>query len=351
MKEKIFFFSQELCKWFNYNKRNFSFREKKEPYFVWISEIMLQQTRLGYVINLREDKFKKFIERFPDLETLANSTEEEVLYYWSGLGYYNRAKNLLRTARIIYYEKNSQFPQNYEELIHLPGIGDYTASAILSMCFNQPYAVVDGNVKRVLLRFFYNHLKNDLQKIHSFANTILVHSHQPPSLYNEAIMEFGSTICVPKYPKCHQCFLKENCDAKNSIQEVDKILVKKKKKEILILKVYIVTRNQDVLIIRNQKLFLKGHYFFPYEIFSHNSEKMNFNLKEDDSSFYIGNIKHNIMHYQFDCYIFEKTEKSLRNRSEEFLWMPIKEKDKYLIHNLSKKIMNKWLENQKDLFT
>lgn len=221
------YFTTYLLKWNKQsNKRTMPWKGIKDPYKIWLSEIILQQTKveqgLAYYI--------KFIKKYPTIIKLANAKDDEVFKLWEGLGYYNRCKNLLFTARIITNEYKGQFPKTFEEVIKLKGIGNYTASAIVSFAYNLPYAVVDGNVNRVLARYFGIHTAiNTIQGKQQFtllANKLL-HLKQP-AIYNQAIMDFGATICKPKLPLCKVCILKINCLANNK-NLVNELPVKSKK--------------------------------------------------------------------------------------------------------------------------
>ena len=184
---------------------------EKDPYKIWISEIILQQTRVlqGLIY------YKSFIRHFPDIESLATADEEKVYKLWEGLGYYNRCKNLIATAKFIHYNRNGIFPDTYKEIISLNGIGSYTASAILSFAFNKPYAVLDGNVYRVLSRFFGIETPintSDGKRYYSELSQTLLKKKQP-GLYNQAIMDFGATVCKPAVPLCDICPLQKKCVA------------------------------------------------------------------------------------------------------------------------------------------
>ena len=205
-------FAVSLINWYKKNHRDLPWRNTTNPYRIWVSEIILQQTR----VNQGLPYYTKFIQRFEDLKSLANAKEEEVLNYWQGLGYYSRARNMHATAKFIYFDLDGSFPNNYKDLIKLKGIGDYTASAIASFCFNEKKAVIDGNVYRVLSRFFG--VKEDINSkkgkeiIKDIANqSIPDFEHK---IYNQAIMEFGAIICTPRSPKCKDCNLTEICFAK-----------------------------------------------------------------------------------------------------------------------------------------
>ena len=202
-------FSRLITNWYELNKRNLPWRITKNPYFIWISEIILQQTRVNQGISY----YHKFTFNYPTIGDLAAASEQRVLSDWQGLGYYQRARNLHETAKKITTEFDGKFPEKFELIKSLKGIGDYTASAIASFAFDQPHAVVDGNVYRVLSRVFDINLSiNTLEGIAYFkelAQTLI--NTKNPAIHNQAIMEFGSLICTPKNPTCDLCPLIEMC--------------------------------------------------------------------------------------------------------------------------------------------
>ena len=223
---QIMDFSNILINWYLQNKRDLPWRHTKNPYNIWLSEIILQQTRVVQGLPY----YNKFIESFPNVESLANAEEEKVLKLWQGLGYYSRARNLHTTAKFINEQLKGEFPKNYNDLLKLKGVGEYTAAAIASFSFDEDVAVVDGNVFRVLSRFFgiesdisENKTKKEFQDL---AKSLLPKGKA--SNFNQAIMEFGATQCVPKSPNCCDCIFNSNCYAlqKNKINELP---VKKKK--------------------------------------------------------------------------------------------------------------------------
>ena len=222
-------FENQLLKWYLNNKRDLPWRKNKDPYRVWISEIILQQTR---VVQGRK-YYKNFITKFPTINSLASSNESDVLNVWKGLGYYSRAINLHKSSKEIINNFDGTFPSKYSDIIKLKGVGDYTASAISSICFNEFNAVVDGNVLRFISR--YNGLKSPVDKLKS-KKTIkeignkLIRKTSSPGDFNQAIMEFGALICKP-YPDCDICIFKHNCLAFQK-KEVDIIPVKSKKKKL-----------------------------------------------------------------------------------------------------------------------
>ena len=221
-------FENQLLEWYINNKRDLPWRKNKDPYRVWISEIILQQTRVAQ----GEKYFNNFIKKFPSVKSLASSDESEVLKIWKGLGYYNRAINIHKTSREIVNTLNGVFPNTYDELIKLKGIGDYTASAISSICFNEYNPVVDGNVLRFLARYYglktpVDSLKGqrDIKEI----GKTLINKLDNPGDFNQAMMEYGALICTP-FPNCESCMFNSKCIAFDNI-EVDLIPIKSKRKK------------------------------------------------------------------------------------------------------------------------
>jgi A/G-specific adenine glycosylase len=201
--------SATLISWYQINKRELPWREINDPYKIWVSEIILQQTRVQQGI----DYYYRFIERFPNIKSLASAHEDEVLKYWQGLGYYSRARNMLKAAQQISNEYNGQFPNQFEDILKLKGIGIYTASAISSFAFHLPHAVVDGNVYRVLSRLFDIEIPIDTGKGQKYFAELAqeLFDRNKPSDHNQAIMEFGALQCVPNTPNCEICVLKDLC--------------------------------------------------------------------------------------------------------------------------------------------
>jgi A/G-specific adenine glycosylase len=221
-------FENQLVKWYLNNKRELPWRENIDPYRVWISEIILQQTR----VVQGEKYFNNFIKKFPSLESLSSADESEVLKIWKGLGYYNRAINIHKTSKKITNTLNGVFPNTYNELIKLNGIGDYTASAISSICFNEYNPVVDGNVLRLISRYYG--LKTPIDSLKGQRNIReigkkLISKVANPGDFNQAMMEYGALVCTP-FPDCESCVFSSKCIAYIN-KEVDSIPVKSKKKK------------------------------------------------------------------------------------------------------------------------
>jgi len=258
-------FSNTLIYWYLQNDRDLPWRKTKNPYFIWLSEIMLQQTRVAQGLAY----YLKFTETFSTVFDLAKADESTVLKMWQGLGYYSRARNLHFSAKHIANELNGEFPKTYSEIIKLKGIGDYTASAIASICFNEPTAVVDGNVYRVLSRYFGIHTPINssagIKEFKTLAQSLIDPSQ--PGNFNQAIMDFGALLCKPQNPLCDTCPLSDSCVAleKKIIKELPvkekKIKVRKRFFNYLVIK----TENNTTFIEeRTSKGIWQGMYQFPF---------------------------------------------------------------------------------------
>ena len=257
-------FSKILIYWYLQNNRELPWRATTNPYFIWLSEIMLQQTRVAQGMAY----YLKFTETFPTIFDLAKADESTVLKMWQGLGYYSRARNLHFTAKYIANELNGKFPSTYKELLKLKGVGDYTASAIASICFDESAAVVDGNVYRALSRYFgIKTAINSSAGIKEFkvlAQTLI--DHKQPGTFNQAIMEFGALHCKPQNPLCTSCPFANSCVAleKNLVKELP---VKEKKlkvrKRFFNYLVVVTDENKTILLERKGKGIWQGLYQFP----------------------------------------------------------------------------------------
>lgn len=200
---------QRLLRWYQKSRRAFPWRQTRDAYRIWVSEVMLQQTRAEVVVPY----YRAFLRRFPTVDALAHAPEEAVLRYWAGLGYYNRARHLHRAAQQIVAEHRGVFPSAFDQARQLPGVGDYTARAVLSIAYGQPLAVVDGNVARVLTRWYAieNRLPDAQQRsrLQQLADAWL--DRRAPGIWNQALMELGARICRPRQPRCEQCPLAQRC--------------------------------------------------------------------------------------------------------------------------------------------
>lgn len=343
-------FSKKLITWYLDNKRDLPWRKTKNPYFVWLSEIILQQTRIAQGLSY----YLKFAENFPTIFDLAKADESKVLKLWQGLGYYSRARNLHYTAKKIVKEYNGEFPSTYKDIIELKGIGDYTASAISSICFDEPNAVVDGNVYRVLSRFFgVETAINSSKGIKEFK--ILAQSlidEDQPGVFNQAIMDFGSIQCKPKNPNCMFCPFSESCFAyqKNKIENLPfkekKLKIKKRYLNFLVTK----TENKKTYIQKREgKGIWQGLYQFPIVESNKLLTKEELLITEEFNNLYpykttlslfnkkeiIHKLSHQHLHSQFWIIETSKIEEAQTD------WNEI---EKYAVPVLISRFLNEYLE-------
>ena len=254
----------KLQEWFKKNQRKLPWRNQSNWYKTYLSEILLQQTQVEQGLPY----YHKFINQYPDIWSLSQAEEDEILRLWSGLGYYARARNMLKTAKIIVTTYDGNFPDNWQEALRLPGIGPYSAAAILSISFNKPFAVVDGNVQRVLSRLFT--FRDDLRlsatqkKITETADTLL--NKQNPGTHNEALMELGALVCLPKNPVCEQCPLKLLCKAYGSNLQKEIPFKSPPAKKKLVKQYILLMQYKDKFIVRQRSAtgLLARMWEFPY---------------------------------------------------------------------------------------
>ena len=256
--------TNKILYWYDNNKRSLPWRKKnsqiKREYYTLVSEFMLQQTQVSTVIPY----FKKFIKNIPNLKSLANINEKKLLKYWEGLGYYSRVRNLKKTAKIVVSKYKKKLPNTLEELKTLPGIGDYTASAILSIAFNKPFIPLDGNVERIIKRILNLKSEKEISKENIIKKKKFLGISNRSSDYAQALMELGALVCKPKNPLCTKCPIIKNC--KSYKKQDFEIAVKSKKKidKFFIVKVF--KRGNKILLIKNTKFkFLKNFKIFPME--------------------------------------------------------------------------------------
>jgi A/G-specific adenine glycosylase len=248
------------------NSRDLPWRKTKDPYKIWICEIVLQQTR----VEQGKNHYLRFIERFPDAKTLAEAETDEVLLYWKGLGYYSRAINLHKAAQQVMAEFEGVFPSGFQEIQKLKGVGKYTAAAIASICFNEKVPAVDGNFYRVLSRVFADDFDISSSKAHAYFYELALRimPEKEPGNFNQAIMDLGSEVCKPKNPSCETCPLNENCLAYGSGSvSAFPVKTKKVKAENLKLQYYFVQHENLFLIKQRDESFIwKKLYDFPEDI-------------------------------------------------------------------------------------
>lgn len=268
----------KLHKWYLDHKRDLPWRVNKDPYRIWISEVMLQQTTVAAVVPF----YHRFMERFPTLASLAAASEKDVLKYWAGLGYYSRARNLLKAAKFI-AAHFSEFPKTYEQLLELPGFGPYTARAVASLAFEQNVGVLDGNVIRVLSRRYglpIEHWKTKgRDELQALADKMV--QDFPSSEMNQGLMELGATVCTPHNPSCLLCPWSKTCVSLKT-QQISHLPLKKPRKqsEIWVWEPQILKNGKKIALIENNYApFLKGQWLFPGDAKKLKVKPKNFNFK------------------------------------------------------------------------
>jgi A/G-specific adenine glycosylase len=342
----------KLRTWFRKNKRPLPWREGKDWYHIWISEIMLQQTQVDTVIPY----FHRFIKKFKTIQDLAKSSQQEVLKIWEGLGYYSRARNLHQAAKIIVLDYNSKLPKDREELLKIPGFGPYTTNAVLSIAYNQPYGVMDGNVKRVLSRLYA--IREDIRKpktLHTIQQ--LMDDLLPikfPGEFNESIMELGAMICKPSSPLCPSCPISSDCQAyhKNLVG----ILPHKSPKPAVptrqSLACIIWRQNRFLLVKRPQHEMLAGLWEFPVLSMNDGKQKTDKDLDSIRDQLNIETsfikswpaIKHAYTHFNFKLHskLFESTSNDFRSDFyDDYKWLELIEIKKFPLHKAMWKVLTK----------
>jgi A/G-specific adenine glycosylase len=305
--------SDLLVAWYTHGHRDLPWRQTNDPYRIWISEIMLQQTRARAVIPY----YERFLARFPDVAALAAASETDVLVLWSGLGYYSRARNLQRAA--IQVQATGAFPPDYESIRSLPGIGDYTAAAIASIAFGLPHAVLDGNVLRVVSR-----VENDPSDIASASTRVRFRATaqswldpRQPGLFNQALMELGATVCLARNPLCLLCPLTDFCHAR-AAGTVRQLPVKLgRKSPVRIEDTLLVARERGRVLLRqieSDARRMAGFWELPTPLHLPQARA----LKE------LGHFRHSITHYRFVFRVVQSAAPGVR-RASAFRWVPLHE--------------------------
>ena len=327
-----------LLKWYGKNKRDLPWRKTCDPYKIWISEIMLQQTQVVTVIPY----FERFIQIFPTIEVLAKSPLEKILGLWSGLGYYRRARHLHEAAKKICQKK--YFPKTKLELLELPGIGDYTASAIASIAFNEPTAVVDGNVVRVLARIFalQGHAKATLLKkaVQKLSDPLI--DLKNPGDFNQAMMELGATVCTPTNPRCPECPIKSHCLclSQGGPEFFPKTPPQKETVKLNRLAL-LIERSGNLFLTQRHPQFrwLKGMYAPP----EHWLPNTDIPSKLIQNFSFVGTTQHTITHHKIITYIYKTTwaQKKLPSKTGQFF--PLTEIANLPLGNFDRKIINQFI--------
>ena len=329
----------KLLEWYDLNHRSLPWRDTSNPYYIWLSEIILQQTRvdqgLPYYIH--------FTETYPTVKDLANANEDQILKSWEGLGYYSRARNLHAAAKYVSKDLKGIFPNNYKDILKLKGVGPYTGAAIASFAFKEKIAVLDGNVFRVLSRYFSCDTPIDStlgkKEFTQLANEFL--NQRVPDKHNQAIMELGALICSPRSPKCNECPLNEGCQSAYS-NKWEELPVKSKKTKVKDLYMdFFVYRNKDQVLIekRSDSGIWKNLYQFPVE---ESFSSFNGNIKKETGYLKSSALfEHQLSHRSIKAH-FHLIESTIKKKKHQ-TWVPIEKLDDYAFPKL---ILKYLIENQ-----
>lgn len=337
---------RHVLQWYRRNRRALPWRENPTPYRVWISEVMLQQTQVNTVIPY----YRRFLERFPTLESLSQASERDVMKLWAGLGYYGRARNILRAARLIVRQYGT-FPNDFASILALPGVGEYTAAAICSLAFNQPRPLVDGNIRRVIARlegiqghvterYYWDKMSNWISK-------------RSPSDFNQAMMELGATVCVPKSPLCSRCPVEHFCKARKlGIQRE----IPLKATRLASLRHHVVLlvleKQSRILISKEEKpRMIPGQWGLPCAaIIKGNSpgdSAAALCRRIIGNAFHLeprGTFTHNITRYRITAHLFYGRHDSrmvVRSNEATYRWIDPAEFDRFLASSIYKKAIMK----------
>lgn len=316
-------FRRSLLDWYKESARNLPWRRTRDPYRIWVSEIMLQQTRVAAVLP----HYQRFLARFPDVESLAGATEAEALKAWSGLGYYSRARNLHKAARQIV--EQGGFPRDYDSIRGLAGVGDYTAAAISSIAFGLPYAVVDGNVLRVLSR-----VANDQGDIGSAAARKRLREvaeifldRQRPGDFNQAVMELGATVCLPGRPRCGECPLKRHCEARRlGIEEQLPTKASRAAAREVPLTLLVIERGGKILLYQREYPPMRGFWELPEALHAPLAEREGAGRR----------FRHSIMNHN---YVVTVERATLARAPKGFRWLSARERETLPLSTMSTKAL------------
>lgn len=320
-----------MLRWYRRARRDMPWRRRVSPYRTWVSEIMLQQTTVAAVAP----KYSAFLRRFPDIRSLAASSEDEVLRHWAGLGYYSRARNLLRAARVVMAEHGGDFPSDFDAVLSLPGIGRYTAGAILSIAFGKPYPVVDGNVIRVFSRLFglEGRAKDPafVKKIWARAEKIV--PRRAPGDWNQALMELGATVCTPESPSCGICPLAKECMAnKQGLQDRLPFPDERRRAVPVRWTCLWILRNGKLLLWRRSKdeRLLKDLWGLPEaaRVVAAPGRRL-------------ASVKHSITHHDLSVELREAVLEDAARLPKEAKWVPAERAKDYLVSSLWLKLLSR----------
>lgn len=337
-------FSKDLLNWFKQNKRQMPWRETKDPYKIWLSEVMLQQTQ----VNTVRAYYTRFIERFPNIDILAETPIEDVAKYWEGLGYYSRIRNFHQAIRDVKEHYNSEVPNDPTTFLSLKGVGPYTQGAVMSIAFNHPLPAVDGNVYRVFARLDNDHfdISNSKARRH-FESKVMEVMPEAAGDFNEALMELGATVCTPKAPLCMLCPVQSHCEAfeEGSVLNLP-VKLKKVKKTVQQYKVLIIQKDGQIIIEQRPETgLLASMWQFPmFEIDTHVSdieEKMDMSLFIEDTP--IVKTKHQFTHLEWQLEVYIAHTKDII--PENYQLISVEDKNSYNFPVSMTKIFNYYIDN------
>lgn len=337
-------FKQNLVDWFEKNQREMPWRETSNPYYIWLSEVMLQQTQVKTVI----DYYYRFIHRFPTISELSKADEDEVLKYWEGLGYYSRARNFHTAIKEVDSNYNGEVPSEPENFGKLKGVGPYTKAAVMSIAFNHSLATVDGNVFRVWSRLNNDDRDTQLQSTRkAFESELEPYVQEQAGTFNQAMMELGALICTPKSPLCLFCPVQENCEAfdKGTVNDLP-VKNKKIKKTNVDLKVVLIRDSQgNYLVERREEKLLNGMWQFPMRAFDSAedelSNQLNYKITTNDEEIY--KIKHQFTHKTWNLHVYSvpyDIDLETDVLPDNMMWMNLQDKENYSFSVSMTKIYN-----------
>ena len=320
----------KLLTWYQESHRQLPWRETQNPYHIWVSEIILQQTRVDQGLAY----YLRFIDKFPEIHDLANASEAEILKVWQGLGYYARARNMQKAAKSILLNNGGAFPNNYSEIIALPGIGSYTAAAISSFAFKIPIAAIDGNVKRVISRFLGITTPVEKTAFLKYSQEYLNEVIPPkePDIFNQAMIELGAMICTPTQPKCDICPFTEMCyAARESKQSEFPVISKKAKASAWKINYGLLIKNGEVLLVkRNSSGIWGGLHEFP-------QLKEDFTVSEEMK---IIDYDHKLSHKNINATLYKvQSDSDFGIFNNDFMWVKIENVNFFPMHKLMLKFV------------
>jgi A/G-specific adenine glycosylase len=337
---------KSLFQWYRQNARDLPWRNTADPYEIWVSEVVLQQTRVEQGMPY----YEKIISNFPDFSALAHASEDDFLKIWQGLGYYSRARNMLKTAKAVFEDYQGVLPADYEKILALPGIGKYTAAAIASFAFELPHAAIDGNVRRVSARLFgiEDPIGTGIADKKTEENLLKLLPVNSAGLFNQSMIELGATVCVPRNPKCKQCPLNVFCAAFVQKRQDQLPVVQKKKKPVELKLDYVFLQQGDFTWLkkRDNSGIWKGLYEFPCVTGDSDVQILLNNLLADSSGIVLSGtkeFKHQLTHRTiFARFWHFCLPPSIIVHPNEYLRVEMAEVKKLPVHRL----MHKYLEQQ-----